>query len=700
MTIETIDKLADREEDALASEIEAMYRLDQGHRRPFEAVWYENLSFYGGDQYIRWDVAAGELRRIPSTQTRYGYLPRPRTNYVLKNVRALVANLLKSDPRVMVRARGTGDEDQTAARIAEKVVECLDELTNWDEKLVELVFWMVVTGCAFRKDYLDSTEMAKVVVPRSKWATGLDGEPILDATGKPVEQKPAKSPAEYVVQRSILSPFQMMVDPLASRLDDASWVCEFSIQRCAWIRELFDQDRPGFTGRVKEVQPESGVSPGLLYFLQLKHYYTGRVTQFEDAAILKEWYQAPTPKHPYGRCVIVASGIPLYVGPSPYMPKFWHPYTMFSYLPFPGRFWPLSAVEMLVPCQRKLNSIDAFRMVYRNTMAAPRIFLPKGSGVPRDHITGAPGQIIEYNASSGGKPDVMDGRPLPPDITQERQETVADMEQIAGTFDILSGDRPKGVPSYSGLAFLQENASDAHNVTYRLFEKSLERSQTKALQLVGMYYTEDRPELTALLKEKLARGSSAAEIHQFIGAELGDNCDVRVETGSAIPQSRVLYQQTILEFVGRGLLQDVFMDPEKKQQLFELFGMADFSSVDSIDVRKAQLENAIFLQAKEEDAMAGTVDALFLPEDDHQIHLFIVNRLLKDPKSFEKGPWFIDMLRNHSLMHQMALQQQMMQQQAAAPAGAPGEAGPPSSGAGAPAPSSVAISEQGGGYVQ
>ena len=162
----------------------------------------------------------------------------------------------------------------------------------------------------------------------------------------------------------------------------------------------------------------------------------------------------------------------------------------------------------------------------------------------------------------------------------------------------------------------------------------------------------------------------------------------------------MLYQQTILEFVGRGLLQDVFMDPEKKQQLFELFGMADFSSVDSIDVRKAQLENAIFLQAKEEDAMAGTVDALFLPEDDHQIHLFIVNRLLKDPKSFEKGPWFINMLRNHSLMHQMALQQQMMQQQAAAPAGAPGEAGPPSSGAGAPAPSSVSISEQGGGYVQ
>lgn len=699
--LDDLDKISDRDREDLAGHVEDLYLADRSARRPFEAVWAENLAFLAGDHYVQLDPRSWSVNRVPPLTGRLGYVPRPKTNYVLKIFRALVANILKTEPRVMVRPRGTDDKNKMAARMAEKAVDALDELLCWDEQEIELATWMYACGCGFRKDYIDTTEAAKLMVPRPAHLTMPDGQPLLDEEGEPEEVTPSPSTVEYVLGREILSPFQMGADPLAVRPDQARWWMEFSVHPLSWVREMFDRDEPGYTGLARDVEGESfRASPGLLFWTQLKGLVTTQLDRVSELTVVKEFYQAPSRKHPFGRCLVVASGKLLYSGPSPYMPKFWHPYTMFPCFPMPGRFWPLSVLEFLTNPQRRLNSIDAMQMFNRNTMAMPRWFVPKGSGIPRDGIVGVPGQVVEYNAT-GGSPVAADGRGLPPDVVQERQQTIADMEAVGGTQDILGGDRPKGVPSYSALAFLQENASDVHKVTLNFWKKGLERSNTKALQIVAMYYTADHPELTVLLRDKLTQVSTL-ELQSFTGSDLMDNCDVYIEAGTNIPRSRTLYQQTILEFLKMGFLQQAMADPEKMTQLFDLFGLADFTGHNGEDVRKMQLENSIFTTMKQEDIqvqrdpmtqqpmvdpttgqpmVATPVTSLFLPEEDHTIHIPGHLRLLKDPKSIEKGPLYVAAVRAHLAQHQQVYMQQMMQQQAM-------QAGPqPVQGGGAPAES-------------
>ena len=108
------------------------------------------------------------------------------------------------------------------------------------------------------------------------------------------------------------------------------------------------------------------------------------------------------------------------------------------------------------------------------------------------------------------------------------------------------------------------------------------------------------------------------------------------------------------------------------------------------DVRKAQLENAIFLSFKKwqptdvqmapgpPDPMTGMpsqmlvtpVTALFVPEEDHQVHIAAHLRLLKSPQSIANGPLYVQAIRSHIMQHQQALAQQqaqMMAQQAPPP---------------------------------
>lgn len=692
--------------DEVAHLVENLYLADQDYRRPFEAVWAENLAFYAGDHYTQIVATDGSVRRMPSLTNTLGYIPRPRTNYILKNVRGLVANFLKSEPRTMVRPRGTSDDHIVAARLAEKVDESLDELQHWDEKIVELANWMVITGCAFRKDYVDSTEAARGIVPRAPFVMGPDGEPIDGTTGEPLKVEPQSASAPYVAECEVLSPFQIAADPLATRMDNARWILEMSLHPVEWLQEMYapkDSDgkrRKGYTGEADDLKGGLGhVSPGLLYWIQLKGGTQSSLTRIAKLAVAKEYYSAPTPKNPYGLCAVVADDKLLFKGPSPYMPKFWHPYTMFPFLLMPGRFWPLSVVEMLVHSQRRLNSIDAMRMYNRNMMAAPRWWLPKGSGVQRDHITGVPGQVSEYNAAAGA-PVAMDGKGLPPDVIDERAQTVKDMEEIAGTV-MIAGDRERGVPSYSGLAFLQESTSDIHLPTYRLFEMGLERSARKRLEIVSMYYTHDHPELTVMLRDKMGQHSNL-ELKTFTSADLMDSCDLRVEAGSSIARSRVLYQQTVLQLLANQMLAPAMQDPEQYEKLLDIFGLQDFSGSSGEDVRKAQLENAIFQSFRQwkmqpsigpegpippdvqqvpgpPDPMTGQptmtlitpVTSLFLPEENHQIHLLAHIRLLKNPKSIEQGPLFMQAVRSHVQQHQQVLQQQAMQQAMMPQQGAP-----------------------------
>ena len=156
------------------------------------------------------------------------------------------------------------------------------------------------------------------------------------------------------------------------------------------------------------------------------------------------------------------------------------------------------------------------------------------------------------------------------------------IDLLAGS-DSLWMETPRGVPSYSGLAFLNEQAEDEHALSRLLFRKSFEMSETRKLQLVAMGLMKNLPRFTELVREKLAV-TSESELTTFVGADLQDNVDVRVEKGETAPQSKVLLQEVVFKLIELGLLQGALQDPRMRELVFDLFGVSEYANVDSADV--------------------------------------------------------------------------------------------------------------------
>jgi len=665
--------------EGIAAEVETHYRRDQDLKRYHALKWEESMRYIEGDHSSRGALSAVEVGGIPQPSHRTGHVPRPHTNYIYYVARLLMSQLISNLPKGTTRPKSNRDEDQVASRVANAVREVLWEETREDERYREAASWVVALGSCIKKDYLDYTEDARrgLMAPARPMETA-EGVPLHEMDGSVMKEDPELP--ELVVNSAILSPFQFSFDPLASSFDDAEWLMETSVQRLSWIQQQFDprdsngKRLPGYTGKVDDVVEEQALSSTLLAWYRLKSThrgsYGGPDTNIKDAAVVKEYYRRPSAEFPEGRCAVVANGITLYEGDSPYAPaRMWHPYTFFSWFPYPGRVWPIGPVEQCVPVQRRINSIDTFWMLYRHTTLAPKWLMPKGSGIPRNQLTGRPGQVVEFNAGAG-EPHMVAMPQIGSEIVMERDRAIQDLKEIAGISDPISGERAKGVPSYSAQAFLQENAQSAHGVTYAAWEKSIERSEAKRLRLVALAYDSDRPSFTEAVQAKLKNMASEVELKVFKGADLKDNVSVRVEPGSSIPKSRVLYKQQVMELLQTGILGPVFQDPSAKQQFFELFEIEGFAAVESEDVLKAEAENAMASQGED-------ISAMILQQDNHQLHIDLHGKrnkqIMRNTPDGKPTPE-MNAIQAHIMKHQSALQEQMMQNpEAAAAAGAQGQ---------------------------
>src|SRR5690606_8459464 len=142
-----------------------------------------------------------------------------------------------------------------AAKLADLVIEA-----NWErlkeEKNYEYAASCLVTyGTVFKKDYWDttSTMMARIpkmeVRPQIDPATGqVIGEEEVEAidpeTGEPIyEELPLGD-----VNTTVVEPYRIALDPLATDLHNCKWIMEYSIQPISWVQEVYGKEEEGYTG--------------------------------------------------------------------------------------------------------------------------------------------------------------------------------------------------------------------------------------------------------------------------------------------------------------------------------------------------------------------------------------------------------------------------------------------------------------------
>lgn len=695
-----VSQIGNDDLDALSQQIEGHYKKDNTAKSQLSFHWERNSIMLDGKQWIVYDgnSATGGLWKRLEVSKANEFIPRPTTNYLFDSYQTLKSYLIKTKPRSTVYPNTELYQDKMAAKISELCIEAnwarLKEQQNYEYAAACLVAY----GTVFKKDYWDTTELVMSKVPRMQEAPQTDpttgaviGVEEIQATdpetGEPLfDEMPLGD-----CNTDIVEPFRIALDPLSNDIHKIRWIMEYSVQPLSWIQEVYDKDpeqNPGYTGLVADVKEETSLSGSLKRFYQLKtssgvksglqgSFVSGSAEEhITNSAVVKEYYERPSKAYPNGRMVVVANGVCLYAGDSPYVgPELgdWHPYSECRWEIMPARFWGKGPLDNGTEIQKQINSIDSVIVLARKTMAIPQKLIPLSAGIAHGSWTGRPGQEVYYRDTGGNPPSTIPAAGVDPTVFQERAQRVEDMKTITGAIDILKGDRPDGITAASALEMLYEVGMGKLFPILDRWKSFVESSQKKQLKIIAKYYREPRPAFIRMLQQK-NKELSADAINKFIGTDLYDNCNVVVEGGANVTKLQAAKKQELREAAQTGVLN--LADPRNRQKYLEDMGIMGYDSDIGPDQKRAEQENSLLDNLQN----TPTKQPIVLDWDQHAIHIQVHEKRMKEPSWMELPPQTQQAYMAHRQQHeQMAQQQQMMasMQALAAHQPPPGPQGPP-----------------------
>ena len=667
--------------EQLASAIETFYKNDTTAKSRLTYQWERNHMMLDGQQWITFDgnQATGGVWKPVSVSAENEFIPRPVTNYMFDAYQTLKSYVLKTKPHSSVRPNDQTNKMKTAAKLADMCLEANYERLKEDYNYEFAAANCIAYGTVFKKSYWDVTTLSMAEVPKMQvvptvdpmtgQVTGQTEQPVMDEFGTPVmEQLPLGD-----VNTSVIEPYRIALDPMASDIHTTRWIMEYSVQPIDYVKETYGKQAPGYTGEAANLEEETQLSNSMRRWWQLKQSAgtkgilgNGTVSSngsenLLNSVVVKEYYERPTTMNPKGRLIVVANNKALYVGESPSEgPEQgdWHPYSEFRWELVPGRFWGKSPLDAGAEIQKKINSIDAVIALTRKTQAIPQKLIPKGSGVTPGMWTGRPAQEIYYHDTGGAKPEIIPASGVHESVFVERRLALDDFKQITGAIDILKGDRPPGVTAASALNMLYEVGTGKLFPVLDRWKKFIESDQKKQLRLIGQKYREPRPEFIKLLKSRNEELSDE-QINQFIGTDLYDNFNVIIEAGSNIPKLQAAEKAQLMEAAATGALK--LENPLNSDEFLRRLGIIGFNSDIGDDQKRAEWENDII------DNLVNDPDnkPVVLDIDNHDVHIQCHSSYMKQPafmsKPIQVQQAIMQHIAEHKNMKSEAEQQQAMQ---------------------------------------
>ncbi|MGH2761386.1 MAG: hypothetical protein ACRDLD_02200 [Thermoleophilaceae bacterium] len=254
--------------------------------------------------------------------------------------------------------------------------------------------------------------------------------------------------------------------------------------------------------------------------------------------LVTDYLERPCPKYPYGRWLTIANGrqiVPERLYPSqgeqPVLRKL-------SYAPDPDSDRDLGLVSQLLDANRTVNDAESKAVEWKNHCLIPRVVVPPGL-MGRQRWSDEPGKVYEIP-----DPDrnfkVIETPSIPPELFSMADRAREDLLRIAGQNDL-----PSGVESGKAIQALL----DKNQARSALFIAELAdfhgRLAHDCLVQVQDNYTEPR-----LLQIKGDWGWES--IHDFKGADLRGQVDVRVFTDSIEPRTKQAIEQRLMTYAQMG----------------------------------------------------------------------------------------------------------------------------------------------------
>lgn len=690
--------------------------------------WIENILFSMGRHYVD-DMLVSRLssnsqgdQSIMQDVTRS--IPRPVNDLIGRFVETNIALLTENRPRPRVTAKSDLTEDQDAAELSELCLEYLWEAHNMPEVHRELARIILHCGVGWLEVAWDDTAPRRLSTTQTEkqnisYIEGPPGTPpvalplqhrtgVLDPFGaqaggkRPGRDKKPEDVEYGDINVRVVSPFEMYL-PIVHwwNGDDMGWVMR------EWYTPkdtLVDRYTLGKVGkrltttegwhldRLDDVGTDNVQNLPIWWWERLSDLvegpgpslYVGSPEQWEGYTVCRIFDRAPSPLWPNGRTIITAGTQVLYDSPrdkgarafDPRWPSRWHPYVRYRWEGQIGSIYGRSLVSKLLPKLKRINAIDTALIMWRRTVPIATWIIPKGAHPVEDNFSGRPGQVWEYDPrrTAGAAPQPISPPPFPEAALREREIQLAEMESIAGTEQLLRGQRPTGVNSAAMLDVLRKQALASRSAILQSWDESLQECGTLFLEETIKHVKNDvryAERIKILAREKTSR----LTIDTFSGEDLSDNVIVRVDTASLALVSKEAREAKVLEFL-QYAPSLMGLPLQLRQSIVEELGFKKTLTPQGPDVERAKRILSWIRTGNFERVIP-------MPEDDPQVFFEILSNETKTDQFWDLNPdqqklllFMVDVYRQQIQMkQQQMMQMQMMMQGAGMKGGPPSGAG-------------------------
>lgn len=586
----------------------------------FERQWHRNILYTLGRQWIEYFARQGgwkDKRMAP-------WIPRPVTNKCKETVQAIRAMFTSIKLGVNVRPNGSEPENVSAAATADDMHPLLHEDHNMDGVLEEADFWLIVTGNSFIHTFLDyDMKYGVLSIPQMQCADcgntfdqpqqamcpecqspNIGPAMVEDGSPMPPRQQPKGKPVTIP-----LSPLELAFPNTYARFDEVPYVV-----RRRWRTKTYYQNHPVLKDLVEGMSwSKSPNDHSLQLFKSLASHndlgvspaYLGEsgTTSNDTTEGISEyevWYK-PCDAYPDGLVFrVVGDKAPqiLHIedealpGPLPYKDAGGRPLFTFSHAGYDhvgGRILASGPLDLIIQKQDMLNQLDSHILLIVQRMSNPVWLEPKGAEVER--ITGMPGLVIKWNPlsvqGSNAKPERIDGIGVNPSLFQVREGYLKDIEELAGTFDIIKGAKPSGVEAFSALQLLVERSQSRFANVFGSRGKMYRDWFKFAIELEREFGESER--VKAVLTP-----ARTWTFQNFKRANLQGAVSVIIEDGTMAPKTS-LGMRAALEHANQLGMLDM-KDPDQRYEGLKLFGITRMVPSLDIHVQSALQKQQAFEQ--------------------------------------------------------------------------------------------------------
>ena len=523
----------------------ARWRDDMG----YDQLWRRMVDLYRGKHWPNTTVSNEDLIAV---------------NLAFSTVNVIAPAVSVNHPKIVVTPNQPEDEDRAA--FVEAVVNHLWRHHDFRKPFRRSVKDFLIFGHGWLKVGWNFVEQERTLSDTERDEMFIDavGETDLFAMENPVmagdlptdEQMAASIPdtAMMVVEDQPfierVSPYDIYIDPEATCLEDAQWIC----QRIVRPLEEAKKDKRYKASARKNLGADSVLNP--MFTPSDREQQDQYLQDIVDRTVIFEFYDIVNNK----MSVLAQNGEEFLVDPIPMPYAYGQPFVMLRNYDVPDYFYPMGDLEAIESLQEELDKtrsqlVNARKRYARKYLFHERSFGPEGREALEADEDGRLVPVVDENKSLNEVVIPMPQTPLSPEIYNYSAIIEQDINTVSGVSEYARGSMPeiRRTATEASIIADAQNARAADKLA--IIEIGIGHLARRVIQLMQQFMT----------GEQMAQVADRGGENLFVPFERDDiigEYDFSVEGGSTQPMNETIRKQQAVSLMNAvAPLVGVVIDP-------------------------------------------------------------------------------------------------------------------------------------------